>query len=147
MNALFKKINFVKNVIGLGWVIFYCIYVVINLAMNKGNMYINIALLLSAFIYSGIYIFSSFIKENKKLKKDSKKSYKKTKKAIGCINAFMIITSVVVNDFNSFISVVVACITIGLYFIYIFFEFVIYLMSRKIKKIQKRMGLYYDNRS
>ena len=147
MNALFKKLNFIKNVIGLGWVIFYCIYVVINLAMNKGNMYINIALLLSAFIYSGIYIFSSFIKENKKLKKDSKKSYKKTKKAIGCINAFMIITSVVVNDFNSFISVVVACITIGLYFIYIFFEFVIYLMSRKIKKIQKRMGLYYDNRS
>ena len=146
MNKLLRKINFIKNLMGLGYILFYCGYVLINLSVNKGNPYINLALLITAVIYVLLYVFTSFIVEDKKLKKASKKNYKRAKKTIAFINALMVVTSVVVNDFNAFISIVMACITIGTYCSYLFFEFIVYVISSKIKKIQNKIRSKHDNR-
>ena len=119
MKELLNKLTFIKNIVGFAFIGFYLFYVVVNLLTNKGNFQINLALLVIALIYALVYFYTAFIEVNKKINKLSKKIFTNSKKIIGVINAFLIITSVVVNDFNSLFSVLLACLTIGLYLFYL----------------------------
>lgn len=144
MKELLKKITFLKNVIGMFYVSFYCVYVFINLSRNKGNDYLNTLLLVLAIIYLIIYFYSAFINANKKMKNTSKKVFNKSKKTIGFINAILVLTSVVVNDFNSFFSIIIAVITIGLYVFYMVIEIISLVIMNKIKKLARRIGWKND---
>lgn len=147
MKELLRKITLFNNVIGLFYVGFYMSYVFINWINNKGNQYVNIALLVLSVIYTLLYIYSAFIGENSKLKKTSKKMFSRGKKILGFINALLIVTSVAINDVNSLLSIVIAVITMVLYVIGLIVDILISIIVSKIKRIGKRMWWKNDNRN
>lgn len=152
MKRIIARLVSVKNLIGLLLIIFNFCYAGINFYLNKGNYYLSIALLFSTFIYLLLYIYSVYIENNKRMKKQVKKVYKHSKKFIGFINACIIITSIFTSEIHSTFSIIMAIITIMLYFMYLLIEICTHKIKTKFNEVKgifkrnKEKEDYYDNR-
>ena len=147
MRELLKRITTYRNISWLLYIIFYLIYLTINIFINKGNYYINMILLILTGVYLLMYIYSAFIAMNKRLRKQSKKIFIKSKKFIAFANASLVLTSVISNDSNSFFTVFFAVITIITYLLYLTIDIAASIAFKEIKRYTKNLGWKYDSRS
>ena len=146
MKDLIKKIVTLKNIFGLLTIVFYFIYVGVNMYIGHGNKITNIILLILTSAYFLAYIYSVFIESNKKMKKSAKKLFVGGKKLLGFSNACMIISSVFIHNDNSIWTIFTAIVTIIWFFMYLFIEVTFMIISYKLKKYKRELGYKFSKK-
>ena len=147
MSEVKKYINrdlLIKNILGLITLLFYFIYIGISMKLNKGNPTINVILLVLTIIYLILYIYNTFIENNKVMRKKSKKYFKRGKKILGFVNACLLLVSVTTVK-NSFLSIIFAIFTIIWSILYLLFDILSAYILHRFKNFKERFK--YGNRS
>ena len=147
MKKIIERIAKYLNFIGLLSIILYFLYVGVSLYRGSGNYFVNIALLISTVIYLILYIYSVYVEENKKIKKVSKKLFKKSKKILGLVNACLVFFNLFGNSNNSFLTIILAVVTLGWQMFYVTIDLLATFAIYKVKKNIKGLRNRYDHRS
>lgn len=142
MKRFINKLITIKNVIGLMFIVFYFLYIGFSMSINRGNNLINIILLSITVIYLVVYVLTTFVLENKRVRKISAKTFKRAKKFIGFVNTLMILMSVITTPFKSFFTIVFSLISIFGYIMYVIFDLITSYLINKVKGVVKK----YDYR-